>query len=586
MYLNQNKLETNVDNELTKNKRHKIKIIILVVIVIIILISTLFLLLHKKTEYFLKLKGNSDIVLTINSSFIDPGYEAYDSKGKTYNENDVIITGEVNTKIVGEYVITYKFNEIEQKRHITIVNESSNNTILGLIGDNIIFIPIGNNYEEPGYYAIDSIHTNEEMIERVTITGNINTNQAGTYKLIYSLITDDNVTITKERLIIVTSGEFVMSHEPTEPTNNDVKIYGYISDNYFDYILLPDGTITNNRNFSYIVNENKSYEFEVFLKDGSSHKETIEITNIDKEKPNGTCNVVLNNNTEITVNAKDNVGIYKYSYNISDKVFNSENNTYTIDGLNRDIKVTLYDKATNSETINCEVTDYSWPHTIKISNENIEKPKHYNQKQKFNNLNYIIYYPNDLDLNKKNPLVVFLHGGGECSNYISGMFNDNTAFVNNMKSGKFKGAVFLAPQCDCTREDGWKYCTENVKKLIDKIVKDYNINEKRISISCHSLGCTATYDLAEKYTDFFSAIALLAPSTRTGNTPKYKNFKTVVRTGTKDGLHGINKGMVEYLQNKGANMKFFEVKNADHNIQPYAFDKMNTIEWLINQERK
>ena len=591
MYFNNIFRFTDINKDLKKKKNINLKPIIAIVIILIISITIIFLLpknnkkiVNKKVDYYLTLNGNSDMILYAGSDYTETGFNAYDSEGNNYND-EVIINENINTSIAGNYVITYSFKDITKERNITIIPESNKKTILGLYGDSYMIVPVGSDFIDPGYYAIDSDYKSSEIKDKVQVEGTVDTFNKGTYKITYTLINNDGISYIKERTIVVTDADFTLDYNPKDETNNEITITGLISNNYYDYILLPNGLKETNRSITYKVTENNTYKFILYLKDGTLHEEEIVINNIDKESPTGTCKTTINEKTTINVITNNN-DILKYSYIIDNNSYDSQNNTYTLDGLHRNVKVTMYDKAGNNTTISCETFDYSWPKIITPINETLEKPQHYNQKLTYKNLNYIIYYPNNLDLNEKNPLVVFLHGGGECNNNIRWMFNDNTAFANNMKSGKFKGAVFLAPQCDCSAENSWKYCTENVKKLIDKVVKEYNINEKRVSISCHSLGCTATYDLAEKYKNYFSAIALLAPSISTYDANKYKDFKTAVITGTKDGLHGINKGMVEYLQKKGANIKFIEIKGADHNIQPYAFDKMNTIEWMINQERK
>ena len=264
MYLNNNSTDT---------KRNNKKIIILISIIIFfaIIISLVLLFNQKKTEYFLTLNGNKDIVLYTGSTYIEDGFNAYDSKGNTYND-EVIINGNVDTSLAGDYIITYTFNDITETRLITVVSNVDKKTILGLNGDSVIIIPLNSTFTDPGYYAIDSDYSAKEIKEKVIVTGNVDTSTKGTYKITYSLTNDNGISITKERTIIVTDAEFTLDYNPKEPTNKEVQINGLINNNYFDYIIYPDGTKETNRKISYTVTENNTYTFTLFLKDGSSHE--------------------------------------------------------------------------------------------------------------------------------------------------------------------------------------------------------------------------------------------------------------------------------------------------------------------------
>ncbi len=361
MYFNESNRDTNVDKELSKknsffdvgNMDLK-KILIGGAIFLVFVVVAFVLFSSKKTEYFLVLKGDTDIILYEGSNYIESGFEAYDSKGNKYGTEDVKINGVVNTSIAGEYVVTYNFNEIEARRIVTVVPMKEKKTILGLQGDSVVFVPLGEEYQEPGYYVIDTEHTIEEMFDKVTITGLVDTSVAGTYRLVYSIEDDLDVATIKERLVVVTGDKVSMEYEPKELTGNEVKIYGYVSDNYFDYIILPDSTEIRDRNFSYVVKENGIYTFKVFMKDGSLKEETIEISNIDDVPPTGRCTAVVDKNTEVKVYAEDDSGIDGYNYNFVEyKTGYLVTDTYTYDEKVEKVFVDIQDKAGNVSIILC-----------------------------------------------------------------------------------------------------------------------------------------------------------------------------------------------------------------------------------------
>ena len=130
MYFNEETNKTNIDQEFGNKKQNMLsillnkKIFLVIGIILVFGICLLLLLLLKalKTEYYLVLNGLEDITIYQNTAFVDPGYTAYDNNGNDYT-NEVIITGNVNTSVAGEYVINYSFNEIEKERVVTVIGE-------------------------------------------------------------------------------------------------------------------------------------------------------------------------------------------------------------------------------------------------------------------------------------------------------------------------------------------------------------------------------------------------------------------------------------------------------------------------------
>ena len=373
MYFNDKDNSTNIDSEFKDSKSNLFgnldlkKIIIGGVIGVIVIVFLFILFFSKKTEYFLDIKGNSDLVLYVGSDYVESGFEAYDSKGRTYDDSEVTITGNVNTDVAGEYVISYEFHGVTENRYVTVVSMTNKRTILGLYGDTIMFVPKGTEFKDPLYYAMDSDYSNDEVFEMVKVDGNVDTNTVGTYKITYTLVNDMDITIVKERLVVVTSADFSLEYEPKEMTNKPIKIYGYITNSYFDYILLPDGKTENNRKFSYIVNDNGSYTFKMFLKDGTSSEETIEIKNIDNKKPEGYCTAVVDGNTEVKVYATDDNTIASYIYNLDDTKSDATTaDSFKADKISSKVSVDVQDAAGNVSNIICSVKTIVRPSSSSI----------------------------------------------------------------------------------------------------------------------------------------------------------------------------------------------------------------------------
>lgn len=70
---------------------------------------------------------------------------------------------------------------------------------LNLVGDNIIYLKIGEEYSEPGYEAKDSLDGN--ITKQVKVTNNINYDIPGTYEVIYSVTNSQKQKLEKKRFV-------------------------------------------------------------------------------------------------------------------------------------------------------------------------------------------------------------------------------------------------------------------------------------------------------------------------------------------------------------------------------------------------
>jgi len=355
MYFNEeNNNDTNLDKEFNEKKPVNInmKFIIIGFIFLIVVVIGFFLLKNIfKKEYFLVLAGDNDIIIKQNALYEEPGYQAYDNKGNDFS-SDVTIIGEVNTFVVGEYKITYSFNDIVRERTVVVVPVENQVTYLILTGARAMFIKVGDVYQEPGYTVIDNLEDN--LTNKVTVSGKVDTNTVGTYKLLYSVTNKSGKTLQEERTIIVTGSDIFINYTPTDITNKNVTINLEVTDNYFDYIMLPDNTKVTTRTLNYQATENNTYKFLIYSKDGSNKEQIIKIDNIDKVVPTGTCSgYYKDNNSYITVSASDNIGVYKYV--INNKTFTA--NQIVLSEELKNVKVDIYDKANNVKSISCNLID-------------------------------------------------------------------------------------------------------------------------------------------------------------------------------------------------------------------------------------
>ena len=463
-------------------------------------------------------------------------------------------------------------------------NVTESTLTLTLKGNKEVSVMKGENYIEAGYTAYDSIEG--DITNRVKVIGIINKEVVGKYIIKYSITNKNGITKEEVRTINVVADlsdlSVGISYSPREITNKDVTIELKISGTGYDFTLDPDGNMITSNKVTYNVSSNDEYIFSIKRKDGTIIEKIVSIENIDKVKPIGSCKSTINGaKTEVSVTASDLNGILKYSYNFNSKKEDSTKGEYTINEVAHNVVVTVYDKAGNYELINC-IGVAEWPSKTSPNFLSNNTHAHYMQGS-YADLGYLLYYPDNLDLSKKNPLVVYLHGFGEFGkNRLSAL--ENTVFGSNMKNGRFGGAIFLAPQCASSNK--WRGCSKDLVNLIDDIVSKYNVDTKRISITGHSDGGAGTYIILSLYPDKFSAGAIIAGAPGAVSVDNLKKTKMVVFYGSKDHNYSNGVSNANSLIRKGVNLKLYIEDGINHDQIPHvAYEEYNVIDWLIAQTK-
>jgi len=567
MYFNDEKKNTNIDAEFNDNENIFLKflnkrnlIIGLVVLVFIVGVIILFPLFSKK-EYYLVLNGLEEVIVYQNSEYIDPGYFAYDNKNNDYT-NEVVVSGMVNTSVIGEYKITYSYKDIVKERIVTVMGDVNQVTFLNLLGSKVIYLNVGSVYLEPGYVVVDSV--DDDLQDKVVIDGRVDTNKVGAYKLVYSVINSSGVTINAERTIIVMGTDISLNYSPIEYTNDKVVINLVIDDNYFDYVLLPDNTKIVERNVSYEVLKNGSYKFKIYSKNGDFKEQEITISNIDKDKPTGSCSGDYSDDkSSITINAQDKgSGIDKFV--IDGNVYKT--NKITLNGKMKKSEVTIYDKTGNSNVISCSIT------TV------IKYPRSYTSNK--GSYPYMLYIPPRSSKSTKLPLVVFLHGSGESGGDLNRL--NKSSFPKYISQGKDYNFMMIAPQMTTYEREsnGWE--PARVMKIINDVINQYPIDTNRIIVTGFSLGGIGTYRMIKSYPGFFAGAIPVAGT----NSYKDSLLKTKIWA-----FHGSLDASVKYADAK-ATMDMVIAKNPDskfttfegygHNVTELVYTDPKVINWIMS----
>ena len=165
-----------------------------------------------------------------------------------------------------------------------------------LLGEKEITIDQYSEYSELGFSAY---YGNKNVNSDVTIESNIDSNVPGTYEVKYIVgdreasrqitvtpIEEDTSGVTGDALIAV-----YYEISDCELTNDDVLIDFKIVGKDYKQSIMPDDSCSTNNTFTYKIKENGKYDFSFYDINENKKELTLEIDNIDKDIPNGTCEI-------------------------------------------------------------------------------------------------------------------------------------------------------------------------------------------------------------------------------------------------------------------------------------------------------
>lgn len=201
-------------------------------------------------------------------------------------------------------------------------------------------------------------------------------------------------------------------------------------------------------------------------------------------------------------------------------------------------------------------------------------------------LGYKVYLP-DNDSNNRLPLIVFLYGAGERGNGVDDL--EKLALVGIPKyinEGKSYPAIILMPQCPNGMV--WNNIIFALKKLIDKVVTEYNVDNNRISVTGLSMGGFGTWELGLSYPNYFSALAPICGGGLSWRCSVLKDTPIWAFHGDADNVVPLNNSveMVDAVNKNGGKARLTILHKVGHNSWDEAYNSSNLIEWLVSQKRE
>ena len=325
----------------------------------------------------ININGNSEINIEEGATFTDPGVG--EVKGSDGNKIDIskvstryeyfdgenaVTVDRIDTSKIGIYYIYYELFDNDGNvltttvRTVNVYHKDKIPPTISLIGDEIINLKYGEEYQEYGAMASDNEGGN--LTDKIIIFGEVNSKKDGTYLIKYFVRdnTGNLASVTRTVIVGKKTGKVESNIEEIiddkDSTEAGIKIDTKVdSDTDIDKVTYAITTTKEkpaNKDFKtleelekmgkykdgkFVILENGTYYIWIRDEKGNVTNKKFTISNIDETKPECVMDapkyVGVDAEQDITISCTDVVGIKK-SY-LTDKMFNIDNSNVSISSI-------------------------------------------------------------------------------------------------------------------------------------------------------------------------------------------------------------------------------------------------------------
>ena len=224
-------------------------------------------------------------------------------------------------------------------------------------------------------------------------------------------------------------------------------------------------------------------------------------------------------------------------------------------------------------------------------------------------LNYRVLFPENFSKSEEYPVVLVLHGAGERGDDNEAqLVNGSDIFLAEENRENYP-AIVIFPQAP--KEDYWAKVEvkrdtipfqfdfknkeaptkslELVMKMMDSVVAQDFVNEKRVYVGGLSMGGMGTYEIIYKKPEMFAAAFAICGGANTEIAEAYpEGFNIWIFHGEKDDVvqPRFSKAMATAINHHGGNAKLSLYPDDNHNSWDSAFSEPYLLSWLFSHEKK
>lgn len=198
---------------------------------------------------------------------------------------------------------------------------------------------------------------------------------------------------------------------------------------------------------------------------------------------------------------------------------------------------------------------------------------------------YLLYLPAQYDDDKSHrwPVIITLHGSGECGNVarMAGMALPRYV-ASRPKKFPFIVVAVNAPTM-------W-YRGRNaaaVLEILDEVAANYRTDPDRVYLTGYSMGGYGTWELAIARPDLFAAIIPVCGVGIPAAAGNIASLPTWAFHGAKDRNVPVkgSREMVQAMKQAGGHPRYTEYPSEAHEIWESVYGSMSVYKWLLEQRR-
>lgn len=196
-------------------------------------------------------------------------------------------------------------------------------------------------------------------------------------------------------------------------------------------------------------------------------------------------------------------------------------------------------------------------------------------------LNYLLHVPDgyEKESSKQWPLMMFLHGAGERG--------DNLDVVKKwgppklVEEGKAFPFILISPQCPA----GQRWNVEHLNRLLEKVISEHNVDQKRVYLTGLSMGGYGTWALAARYPNKFAAVAPVCGGGDPRTANKLLEIPIWAFHGDADRVVPLSETtkMVDAIEEQGGKkIKLTVYEGVDHNSWSPTYSNDELFKWFLS----
>lgn len=197
----------------------------------------------------------------------------------------------------------------------------------------------------------------------------------------------------------------------------------------------------------------------------------------------------------------------------------------------------------------------------------------------FEDMHYLVRYPDGYEDGKKYPLLFLIHGAGMRGNDPS-LLKDYV-FYDCIKDVKNFPFVVVAPLCSA---DTWFDIYEKLKRFVLAICDKPFVQKNRVYAIGASMGGYCTWQLGMSMPELFAAIVPICGGGMYWNANRLKNLPVWAFHGEKDTTVKVDESikMVGAVNAVGGNAKLTVYKDIRHDAWIPTYKNQEVYDWLLS----